>query len=93
MGTQVFPQADVKFFLDAELDIRASRRHTEIINARSEKESWEDVRNTISDRDNRDRLRGIAPLLPACDAVIIDTTRYSVDQVISRMVEVIEPRL
>ena len=93
MGTQVFPQADVKFFLEADLDIRASRRHLELRDKRIEKESWEEVRHKISDRDVQDRSRGIAPLIPAQDAVIINTSRCSADQVVNRMVEVIEHRL
>ena len=92
MGTRVFPDADIKFFLDAKLDVRSSRKHREIQQKRKG-ESWDEVRQAIVDRDGRDSSRGVAPLFPAPDAVIIDTSELSVDQVVNRMVEVVEPRL
>ena len=92
MGTRVFPHADVKFFLDAEVDIRTSRRHREI-----EKEetgqNWAEVRQSIVDRDARDRSRSVAPLVPASDAMVIDTSSLSVDEVVDRMLNVIHTRL
>jgi len=92
MGTRVFPDADVKFFLDAELDIRTSRRHQEI--EREEKgQNWTEVRQNIADRDARDRSRAVAPLVPASDAMVIDTSNLSVDEVIDRMLNVIATRL
>ena len=81
MGTRVFPYADVKFFLDADLDIRTSRRHQEI--EREEKgQNWTEVRQNIADRDARDRSRTVAPLVPASDAMVIDTSTLSVDEVV-----------
>jgi cytidylate kinase len=92
MGTRVFPYADVKFFLDADLNIRTSRRHQEI--AKEEKgESWTEVRQNIADRDARDRSRPVAPLVPAPDAMVIDTSTLSVDEVVDRMLKVIATRL
>jgi len=92
MGTRVFPYADVKFFLDADLDIRTSRRHQEI--AREEKgQNWTEVRQNIADRDARDRSRPVAPLVPAPDAMVIDTSTLSVDEVVDRMLKVIATRL
>jgi cytidylate kinase len=91
MGTRVFPYADVKFFLDADLDVRTSRRHQEI--EREEKgQNWTEVRQNIGDRDARDRSRTVAPLVPASDAMVIDTSTLSVEQVVDRMLKVIAPR-
>jgi cytidylate kinase len=92
MGTRVFPEADVKFFLDAELDIRTSRRHQET--EREEKgQNWTEVRQNIADRDARDRNRAVAPLVPASDAMVIDTSTLSVDEVVDRMLKDIATRL
>ena len=92
MGTRVFPYADVKFFLDADLDIRTSRRHQEI-EKEEKSQNWTEVRQNIADRDARDRSRTVAPLVPASDAMVIDTSTLSVDQVVDRMLKVIATRL
>ena len=92
MGTQVFPHAEVKFFLDAQLDVRASRRYEEG-QPGHEKMEWNEVREGILERDTRDSKREVAPLLPAADAVLIDTSQMSVDQVVNHMKEVIAARL
>ena len=92
MGTRVFPDADVKFFLDADLDIRTSRRHQEI--EKGEKsQNWATVRQNIVERDARDRSRTLAPLIPASDALVIDTSTLSVEEVVDRMLKVIATRL
>ena len=92
MGTRVFPYADVKFFLDADLDIRTSRRHQEI-DKEENGQNWKEVRQNIADRDTRDRSRTVAPLVPASDAMVIDTSTFSVDEVVDRMLTVIATRL
>jgi cytidylate kinase len=92
MGTRVFPYADVKFFLDADLDIRTSRRHQEI-EKEENGQNWTVVRQSIADRDARDRSRTVAPLIPASDAMVIDTSNLSVDEVVDRMGKVIATRL
>ena len=92
MGTRVFPYADVKFFLEADLNIRTSRRHQEIEKG-EQGQNWTEVRENIADRDARDRSRTVAPLVPASDAMVIDTSTLSVDQVVDRMLKVIAARL
>ena len=92
MGTRVFPGADVKFFLDADLDIRTSRRHHELPKGEQEK-NWKEIRQSIADRDARDRSRDIAPLVQAPDSTLIDTSSLSVDEVIDTMMDVITKRL
>ena len=92
MGTRVFPHADVKFFLDADLDIRTSRRHQEFEKGEQER-NWKEVRQSIADRDARDRSRDVAPLVQAPDSVMIDTSKLSVDEVIQTMMDVITKQL
>lgn len=80
MGTIIFPDATIKFFLDASAEERARRRYLQLkkqgINV-----SLADVLKDIQQRDERDQSRTLAPLKPANDAIIIDTTLLSVEQV------------
>lgn len=92
MGTRVFPHAEVKFFLDADLDIRTSRRHQELESGEQDR-NWTEVRQSIADRDARDRSRDVAPLVQAPDSTMIDTSKLSVDEVIETMMDVITKRL
>jgi cytidylate kinase len=80
----VFPDAFCKFFLTASLDERARRRHAEFM-ARGEAVTLESVRQELQDRDARDAARAIAPMKPAADASVIDTTGLALDQVIARI--------
>lgn len=89
MGTVVFPDADFKFFITASPEIRAKRRYEERI-ARNEKVERADVEADIIKRDEQDQSRALAPLKPAEDAVIIDTSEMDIDRVIERMVLTIE---
>ena len=73
-GTVVCPQATVKFFLTATAEERARRRHDEL-RGRGEASIYAQVLAGIIERDRRDRTRAVAPLEPASDAVVIDTTR------------------
>lgn len=92
IGTTVFPSADVKFFLEADADIRAVRRHQELV-AAGRRVALKDTRQDLSSRDSRDRTRAVAPLVPAPDAQLIDTTATSADQVVDQMMAVIAARL
>ncbi len=85
MGTVVFPEADLKFFLDASPRTRALRRYDELKS--TSKQSLEDVGTDIQRRDRNDSTRETAPLRPAPDAIVIDSTRLSVDEVVALMVE------
>jgi cytidylate kinase len=84
MGTVVFPDAELKIFLDAEADERARRRWLQLskagINA-----SLVDLCAEVRARDERDRNRAVAPLRPADDAISVDTTHLSPDQVLDRI--------
>lgn len=87
MGTVVFPDADVKFFLDASTDIRARRRHEELRDASGV--PYETVKADLVKRDENDSTRELAPLKPAADAVRVDSTGLSVDGVVDEMMAVI----
>ena len=81
MGTVVFPEAKYKFFLTATVEERASRRYKQLI-SKGFDVSMADLVLEIQERDFRDTNRTISPLVPAVNAVIIDTTELSPDQVI-----------
>ncbi len=88
MGTVIFPDAKLKIFLTASAEIRAQRRYKQL------KEKGESVNLTrlfkeIKARDLRDQSRDIAPLRPAEDAVIIDSTELSIDEVFEKIVSLI----
>jgi len=84
IGTVVLPEAALKVYLDASAEVRARRRHAELIaagNSRPEAEILAELRQ----RDNMDRQRHVSPLRPADDAIVIDTDRLSLDEVIARV--------
>jgi CMP/dCMP kinase len=92
MGTRVFPHADVKFFLDADLEIRANRRQQEFAQ-KGETFHLKIVRDDMALRDDRDRTRTMDPLRPASEAIQIDTSQSSVEEVVEHMLEIITDRL
>ena len=92
MGTRVFPQAPVKFFLEAAAAERARRRHAEFVGAGQVAELAETQRE-LEARDKRDRTRESAPLTAAPDAVIIDTGRLKIEEVVVRIVRLIERKV
>jgi cytidylate kinase len=83
MGTVVFPDADLKFFLDAAIEIRALRRYRELPEAIGY--TLKDVIKEMEQRDRQDTTRAVAPLRPAPDAIIIDSTRLSAAEVVDIM--------
>jgi cytidylate kinase len=91
MGTVVFPGADCKFFVDADPQVRAGRRYRERLE-RGEAVSRLEVEKELKKRDDHDTTRALAPLVPAKDAVIVDTTRMSVAEVVETMVKLVEDR-
>jgi cytidylate kinase len=82
IGTVVLPHADIKFFIDADIDIRAERRTKELIQA-GQSVMFRDVLTEMQERDNRDRSRTVAPLRPADDAITIDTSKMDADAVLA----------
>jgi CMP/dCMP kinase len=84
IGTVVFPDAEFKFYLDAEVAERARRRHAELL-AKGTAISLEEVTAMLRERDARDSQRELAPLRAAPDAVVIDSTGLSLDRVVDAM--------
>jgi len=89
MGTVVFPRADHKFFLTAEPEVRAGRRYRERLE-RGESVSREDVERELRKRDEQDRTRALAPLFPAKDAILMDTTNLNPEEVVEKMLRSME---
>jgi len=87
MGTVVFPDADIKFFLDADPNIRARRRYEELKAKQGPCPSLGTVERDMVQRDGNDRTRLAAPLKPALDAIRIDSTSIAIDQVITLMLD------
>jgi len=90
MGTVVFPEADVKFFLDASLTTRALRRYEEL--EPESDQSLDTVEKDMQRRDTNDSTRSLAPLKPADDAIVIDSTDLSVQEVVERMLSLISEK-
>ncbi len=80
IGTVICPDADVKIFVEAGPEVRAERRHKEL-QARGLKSIYSNVLRDMRERDARDRSRAIAPLVPAEDACVLDTTEFDEDTV------------
>ncbi len=80
MGTVVFPEAKHKFFLDADPKVRAQRRYDELCK-KGETPDFDQVYQQLAERDHKDRTRKVAPLKPADDAEVIDTSLYSIEEV------------
>lgn len=90
IGTVVFPHADVKIFLDADPVIREQRRvQQQQLKGRAAQATAEELR----DRDQRDRTRAASPLKPAADAVVIDSTNLSEDDVLQRVEAAVREKL
>ncbi len=89
IGTVVFPNAEVKIFLDADPDVRAARRLREL-QEKGQAPPAAEVAREIRERDHRDSTRAESPLVPAPDAVRLDSTALSLDQVEQAILKVIE---
>jgi cytidylate kinase len=88
IGTAVFPNADVKIFLDADPGVRAERR---LLQGSSQSpEEAQRVQAEIAARDQRDRTRVASPLVPAADAVILDSTHMSIDEVVDAVYDIVK---
>lgn len=93
IGTVVFPDAEVKFFLTASVDERAKRRLIELEAAGADAPSFEEVRRQIEDRDRGDSSRTVAPLKKADDAIEVDTSELTLDQVVSQMAKWVRKKI
>lgn len=91
MGTVIFPHADLKVFLTASAEIRAERRYKQL-KEKGERVKLSRLFREIKARDLRDQSRSIAPLRPAEDAVIIDSSQLGIDEVLGQIKEMIKER-
>lgn len=92
IGTVVFPNADIKIFLTASVERRAERRYKELIE-RGERVSLEEVRYDLEWRDKNDSTRKLAPLKPADDAVLVDTSEIGFEESVERVRKIVEEKL
>ncbi|EHA1124406.1 (d)CMP kinase [Vibrio navarrensis] len=92
MGTVVFPQAQAKIFLDASAQERAHRRLKQLQDKGLDVK-FDDLLSEIQERDDRDRNRPVAPLRPAEDALVLDSTSMSIDEVVEKALQYIESKL
>ena len=88
-GTVIYPHAAVKFFLDADVEKRAIRRFQQL-HDNDDNDIQEKILNDLKERDYRDRHRAQAPLKPADDAIIIDSTDLSIDIVVQKACDIID---
>ncbi|VEB25971.1 cytidylate kinase [Actinobacillus lignieresii] len=86
MGTVVFPEAQVKLFLDASAEERAKRRVKQL-QEKGFNANFDEILAEIKERDFRDRNRAVAPLVPAKDALLLDSTSLSIDEVIRQALD------
>ena len=89
IGTAVFPDADVKFYVDAHPRQRATRRHEELAQ-RGQASDLDTIEREIRERDHADSTRAESPLTRAPDAIHLDTTELGLDEVVRRMLAAIE---
>jgi CMP/dCMP kinase len=85
MGSVVFPDADYKFYLDANVDERIIRRHKELLGKGISAE-YQIIKEGMMDRDKQDYARTLAPLKPPADSITIDSSGLTISQVVQRMV-------
>ncbi len=92
IGTVVFPNADVKIYLDASAEERAKRRLKQN-EEKNIKSTYEEVLKNIIDRDKRDSTRKIAPLKKADDAIYIDNTNLTIDEVKDIIIKIVKNKM
>jgi cytidylate kinase len=90
-GTVAFADADVKFFLTADAAERARRRQVDL-KARNNNQSFEQIQRAIEKRDESDENRAVGPLKPADDAIVVDTTELSIDEVVEKLLSLVKER-
>ena len=92
IGTVVLPDAQVKIFLTASVEVRAGRRYKEMIE-KGEEADLEAIKAQIRERDERDMNREISPLKQAEDAVLVDTSDMSIDEVVERILGIVGEKI
>jgi cytidylate kinase len=93
IGTVVFPNADVKIFLDAAPEVRGQRRYEQIGPSTVDEHQPEAIVRELRARDERDRNRADSPLKPAADAILLDSTHLTLDQVVAQAEAIVHARL
>jgi CMP/dCMP kinase len=93
IGTVVFPNADVKIFLDAAPEVRGLRRYDQLAPAAAAEVQPEEVVRELRDRDERDRNRADSPLKPAEDAILLDSTHMSLEEVVEKAEAIVTEKL
>ena len=91
IGTVVFPNADVKIYLDCSLEERANRRYKQNLE-KGINETYEDVLQSIKERHKLETEREIAPFIKADDAILIDSTKMSIDEVVNTIEDIINKK-
>ncbi len=92
IGTHVLPDATIKFYVDASSEVRADRRCSELL-AKGENANYDEVLKEIIIRDERDKNREIAPLTQAVDAILVDTSNMTLEEVIEKTLEIIKNKI
>ncbi len=92
IGTVVFPEAEAKLFVTASAEERARRRHAELL-GRGVTADYGQVLSEVRDRDAQDENRSVAPLRPAADAILLDTTHLDADGAFAAAMALLAPRL
>lgn len=90
-GTVVFPDADVKFYLTAETVERARRRQNEL-RAKGENKRIEQIQRAIEERDKSDESRAVGPLKPAGNAIVVDSTDLSIEEVVEKVLAFVKEK-
>jgi cytidylate kinase len=91
MGTVVFEDAELKIYLDASAEIRAKRRYNQLKNKGLDV-NFRALLANLEERDARDKARAVSPLVPAEDALIIDSTNLSIEEVLAKVLSEVEAR-
>jgi cytidylate kinase len=88
IGTVVLPEADLKIFMRASAEERASRRYKEIV-AKGKPANLAEILEAIRERDKQDEEKPISPMIPASDAVVVDTDQLKIEEVLAQLVELV----
>lgn len=91
IGTVILPEADIKFYIDADITVRARRRHLEL-SVHDDNLTLAEVLADLTERDARDKNRATAPLIPADDAIFIDTSEKNAEEVLQLVATLVEER-
>ena len=91
MGSVVFPNANLKFFLDAAPEVRAKRRHLEL-QKRGQEVNMHDLINDIVERDKKDRTRDLSPLIKTEDSILLDSTNLDQESILTEALQHIKER-